>query len=145
VPLDAPIQPRKYVSPSATSRKDAFPPHHHHHHHQQQQQRQRGRVVLLDDRDDEEEEDELVEEPSQGNGAGGCGGVSMDEQRQHIEWKRRQNTLAARKSRQRKLLHQMELEDAVKRLRAEKDTWKARAQMYEALLRSNGINVPEIS
>lgn len=64
---------------------------------------------------------------------------------QQLEWKRRQNTLAARKSRQRKLQHQLELEETVKSLSAEKDTWKARALMYEALLRSNGINVPELS
>jgi membrane protein involved in colicin uptake len=100
---------------------------------------------MMDDRGDDEEEDELVDDGSGGNGGNGGGCVVDEEQRQHIEWKRRQNTLAARKSRQRKLLHQMELEDAVKRLRAEKDTWKARAQMYEALLRSNGINVPELS
>jgi hypothetical protein len=62
---------------------------------------------------------------------------------QQIEWKRLQNTLAARKSRQRKLQYQLELEDTVKKLAAERETWRARAQMYEALLRSNGINVPQ--
>jgi hypothetical protein len=85
---------------------------------------------------DEDEEDELVEEPLHS---------LASERQQQIEWKRRQNTLAARKSRQRKLLHQLELEEMVKKLSEEKETWKARAQTYEALLRSNGINVPELT
>jgi len=118
IPIDAPIQPRNYLTPSTTSRKDAFPGY--------RQRQSRG--------GDDDEEDELVEEPL----------CSLSEQQQ-IEWKRRQNTLAARKSRQRKLMHQLELETTVKHLTAEKETWKARAQMYEALLRSNGINVPEMT
>ena len=114
LPLDAPIQSRKYVTPSATSRKDAF-----------SNLRNVPGVDL----------DELADDSH---------GHSVGELHQ-LEWKRRQNTLAARKSRQRKLQHQLELEEAVRSLSTEKESWKARALMYEALLRSNGINVPELT
>lgn len=62
-----------------------------------------------------------------------------------IEAKRRQNTLAARRSRKRKLEYQRELEDAMDREREEKEAWKSRAMMYEALLKSHGLEVPSFS
>ena len=59
-----------------------------------------------------------------------------------IEAKRRQNTLAARRSRKRKLEHQRNLEMSLEEERTEKEMWKARASMYEAILRSHGLDVP---
>jgi hypothetical protein len=59
-----------------------------------------------------------------------------------IEAKRRQNTLAARRSRRRKLEHQKELETAVDGERKQKDAWKNRAIAFETLLRSHGIQIP---
>jgi hypothetical protein len=59
-----------------------------------------------------------------------------------IEAKRRQNTLAARRSRKRKLEHQRELETVIDNERAEKDAWKQRALAFEAILNSNGIRIP---
>jgi hypothetical protein len=59
-----------------------------------------------------------------------------------IEAKRRQNTLAARRSRKRKLEHQQELENAIDNERREKEAWKLRALSLEALLRSHGIKIP---
>ncbi|KAJ7434150.1 hypothetical protein FB451DRAFT_1470077 [Mycena latifolia] len=56
-----------------------------------------------------------------------------------IEYKRRQNALAARRSRKRKLMHQQQLEEAVERLTREKDIWKTRALTLSSLLRSHGI------
>ncbi|KAJ7483221.1 hypothetical protein FB451DRAFT_984677, partial [Mycena latifolia] len=56
-----------------------------------------------------------------------------------IEYKRRQNTLAARKSRKRKLEHQQMLEDEIVVLRGEAERWKARGMMAEELLRANGV------
>ncbi|KAJ7707377.1 hypothetical protein B0H17DRAFT_1000461 [Mycena rosella] len=53
----------------------------------------------------DEEEDELTEEPPAAN-------VTDQEK---IEYKRRQNTLPARRSRKRKLMHQQQLEEAVER------------------------------
>jgi hypothetical protein len=120
VPLDAPTQPRKYSAPSATSRKElpaVFA-------------KKRARSQALGD-----DEDMLPEEPLPPNAT----------EKEQIEWKRRQNTLAARKSRKRKLQHQLELENAVERLTVEKETWRVRALTYQALLRNHGHDVPEFS
>lgn len=60
-------------------------------------------------------------------------------EKEQIEWKRRQNTLAARKSRKRKLLHQQELEESVERLTQEKEVWRTRALTLRQLLHSHGV------
>ena len=115
IPVDAPIQTRKYVSESATSRKElpaVFA-------------RKRKRVSA--DLDDEED---LLSAPPTNN------------ELSAIEAKRRQNTLAARRSRKRKLEHQRELECIIDNERAEKDAWKQRALAFEAILNSNGIRIP---
>jgi len=109
VPLDAPVQPRKYITESATSRKDEPPSH------------KRARSQAFDD--DEE-------------------GTSKDSELDTIAAKRLQNTLAARRSRKRKLEYQLELEAALDRERAEKEEWRVRAVTLEALLTSHGIPVP---
>lgn len=114
VPIDAPTQPRKYISPSATSRKDLpaiFA-------------RKRSRSQAF------EGDDELVGEEQLGPNA---------TEKEQIEWKRRQNTLAARKSRKRKLLHQQELEESVERLTQEKEVWRTRALTLRQLLHSHGV------
>jgi hypothetical protein len=110
VPLDAPVQPRKYLTNSATSRKDEPP-----------QKRARS-----DDGDDDERQE------------GSSQGTELDA----IAAKRLQNTLAARRSRKRKLQYQLELETALDGVRAEKEQWRARAMTLEALLTSHGITVP---
>ena len=135
IALDAPIQPRKYLGPSATSRRDAFP-------NTRTSSGSGGGGGDGIGGGEGDEEDELVDD---GEGEGDSASASsMAEHQRQMEWKRMQNTLAARKSRQRKLMYQLELKEAVGRLSGERDTWKARAQMYEALLRSNGIRVPEV-
>lgn len=118
VPFDAPIQNRKYLTPSATSRKEVpavFA-----------KKTKRGRSVAFGDDDLLEDED--------------MEGVDMDA----IEAKRRQNTLAARRSRKRKLEYQRELEASVEKEKEEKDQWKTRALFYKALLESHGHDVPTI-
>jgi hypothetical protein len=118
VPLDAPTQPRKYATPSATSRKElpaVFA-------------KKRARSHAFGD-----DEEELPEEPLPPNAT----------EKEQIEWKRRQNTLAARKSRKRKLQHQLELEETVERLTAEKEMWRVRAVTYQSLLKQHGLDVPE--
>jgi hypothetical protein len=118
VPIsDAPTQPRTYTTPSLTSKKE-IPAHF-------------ARRSLSQPSD--EEEDELTEEPLAAN--------ATDQEK--IEYKRRQNTLAARRSRKRKLMHQQQLEEAVERLTREKEIWKTRALMLSNLLRSHGITFPE--
>ena len=119
LPLDAPIQPRRYLTSSATARKDAFP-----------HMRWRGGTG--------DEPDELLDESN----------ATPAAELKALELKRQQNTLGARKSRQRKLQYQLQLEETVSTLSTEKEAWRARAMMYEALLRSNGIifpSAPELS
>jgi hypothetical protein len=112
VPQDAPIQPRKYRTPSATSRKElpaTFA-------------RKRARTSGPG-------EDEPSVEPT---------GSEEDA----IKAKRLQNTLAARRSRKRKLEYQRELEDAIDAERMDKEMWRAHALICEALLRDKGHEVP---
>ncbi|KAF5348500.1 hypothetical protein D9756_009640 [Leucocoprinus leucothites] len=114
VPLDAPTQPRRYLTPSATSKKDlpaVFA-------------RKRARQQMLDG-----EEDELECEPLKPNAT----------ELEQIEWKRRQNTLAARKSRKRKLQHQQELETQVNNLAQDREKWRQRALTLQGILQANGI------
>lgn len=115
IPVDAPIQNRKYVADSATSRKElpaVFA-------------RKRKRATS----DLDNEEDLLAAPPT-------------NAELSAIEAKRRQNTLAARRSRKRKLEHQRDLETTIENERAEKDAWKQRALAFEAILNSNGIRIP---
>lgn len=115
IPIDAPTQPRHYTTPSATSRKDipaVF-------------LRKRQRAEMGD------EEDELLE-PLPPNAS----------ERDQIEYKRRQNTLAARKSRKRKLMHQQELEAKVEKLQSEVTTWQTRCDVLSKMLQNHGIRPP---
>jgi hypothetical protein len=107
IPLDAPVQPRNYLTPSATSRKD--PP------------RKRSRTDAFGD------DDEAM---------GDVGELDA------VAAKRLQNTLAARRSRKRKLEHQLELEIGLEREKQQKEQWRSRALTLEALLLSHGIPVP---
>jgi antitoxin component of MazEF toxin-antitoxin module len=106
------------VTPSATSRK-AVPAVF---------ARKRARTAAFGDEQDELEEVQI--------------NPSMSEQEQ-IEAKRRQNTIAARRSRKRKLEYQRELEESVEQYKRESEIWKARAMTCQALLRSHTIECPE--
>ncbi|KAF7329771.1 hypothetical protein MKEN_00240400 [Mycena kentingensis (nom. inval.)] len=120
LPMDAPTAMRTYATPSLTSRKDipAF---------------FAARRPGPGSHSSDGEEDELTEEPPAAN--------ATDQEK--IEYKRRQNTLAARRSRKRKLMHQQALEEAVERLTREKEIWRTRALMLSNLLRSHGITCPD--
>lgn len=118
LPMEAPTQPRRYITPSATSKKE-IP------------------TFFLKRRShsqpSDEEDDELTEEPP-------AAGATDQEK---IEWKRRQNTLAARRSRKRKLVYQKQLEETVERLTMEKEVWKTRALTLKQLLHSHHIPCPD--
>lgn len=119
IPLDAPTQPRHYRTPSATSRKDVpsfFKRSPH-------------------STPSDGEEDELEEERT---------GIPNNDQ-EEIEKRRRKNTIAARKSRQKKLEQKLALEQAVERLTTEKEIWKTRALTLRSLLTSHGIPCPDFS
>jgi hypothetical protein len=112
VPFNAPIQSRQYRTPSSTSRKELPATF----------ARKRARTQGPD------EEEETV-------------APTLSEE-DAIKAKRLQNTLAARRSRKRKLEYQRELEDAIDAERKDKEMWRERALVLEALLRDKGHEVP---
>lgn len=112
---DAPTQPRKYVTPSSTSRKEipaVFA-------------RKRARSAAFPD--EEDQLDELPPNPTE-----------LD----LIEQKRRQNTVAARRSRKRKLEYYQSLERALAQERALKEAWTERTNMLLGVLHHHGISFP---
>lgn len=114
VPIDAPTQPRKYVTPSATSRKEVplvFA-------------KKRSRSTAFGEEDDDFNEPPLPPDATE---------------KEQIEYKRRQNTVAARRSRKRKLQYQQDLEGKVAQLTRERDVWKTRAMMCQDMLVANGV------
>jgi hypothetical protein len=121
MPVDAPVQQRKYVTPSQTSRKDVPATF----------ARKRARSQAFGD------DDELAADDA----ASRAKSLSEEEQRA-IESKRMQNTMAARRSRKRKLEYQRELEDTIELERREKDAWKQHALVLEALLLERGGMAP---
>ncbi|KAJ7182175.1 hypothetical protein B0H12DRAFT_1311830 [Mycena haematopus] len=115
IPLEAPTQKRTYITPSATLRK-AVPVVF-------QKKRQHSAAFGGDD-DDMEELGQLSPTASEA---------------ETIEYKRRQNTLAARKSRKRKLEHQRELEEQVEHLQGEVQRWKTRALTLQDTIIKSGV------
>lgn len=98
LPMDAPIQPRKYLAPSKTSRKEF---------------------------QDLDFEAEVAAEE-----------IAIAAEKNPLLAKRRQNTLAARRSRHRKAAELQELHDTIDELRNEKEMWKARCLRLEKNLES---------
>jgi len=117
VPLDAPTQPRNYLSASSTSRKEV----------PAVIARKRARSQALGDDDDESRDPPPPPTASE---------------KEQIEWKRRQNTLAARKSRQRKVMYLQELETKLEEATREAEKWKVRSQMLSHTLSTHNIPVP---
>ncbi|PPQ76632.1 hypothetical protein CVT24_012099 [Panaeolus cyanescens] len=115
---DAPTQPRKYTTPSSTSRKEVpavFA-------------RKRARSTAFGDEDDElSSPNPMPLNPTE---------------KDLIEMKRRQNTVAARRSRKRKLEQMLALETRVQELEKERDMWKSRAETYSGMLNTMGHNIP---
>lgn len=61
---------------------------------------------------------------------------------EQIEYKRRQNTVAARRSRKRKLEFQQKLIDNVEHLSRERDVWRERARMLQGMMEARGMPCP---
>lgn len=121
VPVDAPTQPRNYIAPSSTSRKEVpavFA-------------RKRARSTF-----DEDEDDELA-----GTDDASTSGLAPNEA-EAIAAKRRQNTLAARRSRKRKLEYQQELENRLDTVTRERDMWKDRAVSLKSQVMQLGFPEP---
>jgi len=113
----APTQVRKYITPSATSKKEipaTFA-------------RKRARSVAFGD-----EEDELGDD------------IPLnDNEKNLIEQKRLKNTLAARKSRRRKLEQYQNMEKSRDEERELKQVWKERALVLLQTLRKQGVSYPD--
>ncbi|KAF5391528.1 hypothetical protein D9757_002508 [Collybiopsis confluens] len=117
VPLDAPTQTRRYVIPSSTSRKEvpaSFA-------------KKRSRSDAFGD--DEQDEEVCGEAP---------GPDATDLER--IEYKRRLSTVAARKSRRRKLEYKLMLETRVDELEKDSEKWRTRCRVLQEVLRSHSVD-----
>ena len=129
VPIDAPTQDRNYVLPSSTSRKEVpagFA-------------RKRARTAALEEDDDV---DELAAEDGSASPALQDGLQPTNSEQEAIAAKRRQNTLAARRSRKRKLEYQQELEAKLEGVTRERDMWKDRAMSLKGQVMAMGIPEP---
>ncbi|KAJ3797681.1 hypothetical protein GGU11DRAFT_756550 [Lentinula aff. detonsa] len=118
LPLDAPTQSRRYVTPSSTSRKDVSPA------------KKRSRSEAFEG-DDEVHEDEIAPSKPPGPDA-----TEMEK----LEYKRRMSTIAARKSRRRKLEHKLMLEATVEELERDKEKWKMRCKVLQEVLKSHAVD-----
>ncbi|KAJ3785595.1 hypothetical protein GGU10DRAFT_354351 [Lentinula aff. detonsa] len=64
-------------------------------------------------------------------------------ERERLEWKKRRNTKAARRSRKRKMIYTERLEANVEKLRLEKEMWRTRALTLRQLLKSHNLPCPD--
>jgi hypothetical protein len=116
----APTQSRNYVTSSATSRKEVpavFA-------------RKRARSTAFGDEEDQLDDYVLPPNPTE---------------KDLIEQKRRQNTVAARRSRKRKLEHLQLLESSLEKERQEKEQWRERAFLLSSMLSNLNQPVPDFS
>ncbi|KAH8921249.1 hypothetical protein BT69DRAFT_1280295 [Atractiella rhizophila] len=119
IEYDAPTQTRTYLTPSATSRKPDP---------QIGNPTKKRRTA-----NDEVPIDDSLQ--ADGSNLGDDGQELPQSLLSSIEIKRRQNTLAARRSRARKQEHVKSLEDEVNKLMHERDAWKQKAEKFEEELR----------
>jgi len=116
----APTQSRNYVTPSVTSRKEVpavFA-------------RKRARSTAFGDEEDQLDDYVLPPNPTE---------------KDLIEQKRRQNTVAARRSRKRKLEHLQLLETSLEKERRLKERWRERTYMLVSMLSELNHAVPDFS
>ncbi|KAG8897684.1 hypothetical protein FRB99_008004 [Tulasnella sp. 403] len=133
IPFDAPIQPRNYITPSVTSRKE-IPPSVARTFVPNSSRKRSSTSAGLPSA--EEMHDELADEDPAA-AAEALRRREMDPEKaallEHVEAARRRNTLAARKSRQRKLEHVRNLEELVERLQRENEELQKHKEENEQL------------
>ncbi|KAG9037184.1 hypothetical protein FRB95_006437 [Tulasnella sp. JGI-2019a] len=157
--LEAPIQPRKYTGPSTTARKEVPSSVARTFNSVQAPLMTRKRSsdqAGLAARDDAQQDGHHMDSSSSDGGPSSSlveGSPAMastkDELAEHIKEKRRLNTLAARKTRQRKAQFAEEMKETVARLTRENEQleqeraeWQARAEQAETMLLSLGMRLP---
>jgi len=146
IPLDAPTQPRTYITPSSTSRKTttAAVERQLERYYQNGSKHKDGDLadLSIDDESESPEPQTSIVGSGGGGGGNGNGNSSVSDLPPSllstIELKRRQNTLAARRSRARKAQHLKDLEGEVVRLEKDRDDWKDRAERLEEEVRRLG-------
>ncbi|KAG7085801.1 hypothetical protein E1B28_003341 [Marasmius oreades] len=120
IPQDAPTQSRRYLTPSATSRRDDGAAK------RRRLNDSAASNILLGFG-----EDELADEDEPKS--------STHPDTDQLEKKRRQNTLAARKSRKRKLEYILTLENENSELKREVEEWKSRFEVLEGVAKAYGL------
>ena len=114
----APTQPRKYATPSATSKKEVPATF----------ARKRARSTAFGDDEEDQLPEDLPLNPTE---------------KDLIEAKRRQNTVAARRSRKRKLEQFQMMEKSRDEERRLKEQWQDRANMLLEVIRGMGVSYPD--
>jgi hypothetical protein len=133
---------RTYITPSSTSRKTttAAVERQLERYYQNGSKHKDGDLSIDDGSESPEPQNSLV--GGSGGGGNGNGNSSVSDLPPSllstIELKRRQNTLAARRSRARKAQHLKDLEGEVVRLEKDRDDWKDRAERLEEEVRRLG-------
>jgi hypothetical protein len=103
--------------------------------------------VLRQSNESSPKEESLMPEPLlplSGDEDKGDVGPALSEE-DAIKAKRLHNTVVAPRSRKQELEHQRSLQDAIEAEGKEKEMWRARAQVLEALLRDEGYEVPRMN
>ncbi|KAJ4480854.1 hypothetical protein J3R30DRAFT_3700293 [Lentinula aciculospora] len=118
VPLDAPTRPRRYFPPSASSNSPKSA---------ENQKRAHAEAFNGDGHDETSKDDELSDALSEGLDA---------TESEKLARKRRRSTLAARKSRRRKLEYQLMLEAKVEDLEKRREKWRTRCAILQDILKS---------
>ncbi|EMD31369.1 hypothetical protein CERSUDRAFT_119761 [Gelatoporia subvermispora B] len=114
IPLDAPIQPRSYAAPSSTSENP---------------------VTNILNANRIAQYQATSDKSASGSSTAAPNSIDLDA----IEAKRRQNTLAARRSRKRKMEYQQQLESDLERARADMEMWRSRALTLENELKERDL------
>ncbi|KIK62920.1 hypothetical protein GYMLUDRAFT_41195 [Collybiopsis luxurians FD-317 M1] len=110
--LDAPTQSRRYLNPSTSPKEvpTSFT----------KNSKKRSSTVAFGDKDEEDGDDAPAE-------ALGPNATELET----IEYKRRLNTIAARRSRRRKLQHALTLESRIEELEKEVEKWKTKCKVLQ--------------
>ncbi|KAF9074349.1 hypothetical protein BDP27DRAFT_184928 [Rhodocollybia butyracea] len=131
IPLHAPTRARKYVLPSATSPKDASGAPLDVSRLGKKRSHSAAFEESLGGDDGERTNKGRNNEPD----ADTC--EISDTEQEKLQSKRRRSTLAARKSRRRKLEYQLALEEKVEKLQGLRDKWKTRCKVLQEILKSH--------
>ncbi|KAJ3850717.1 hypothetical protein EV368DRAFT_11486, partial [Lentinula lateritia] len=128
VPLDAPTRPRRSIIPSDSSSPPA----------ENKNQKRSHSLAFDDDGNNEGFNDEEQNEDSLPSSESSLGPNATESEK--LAYKRRRCTLAARRSRRRKLEYQLMLERTVGNLEEQRDKWKTRCTVLQEILKRHNAD-----